>query len=795
MRWEAGPFDFSERLDLRLVAPAVATWLTMLVLLGGSAASAVVVGAVLAVLAGLALVVGRARREWSVAGVVAVLLCSGTGAFVVAGRLATVESSPLTRLAAREEVVELAVTITRDPRARVGPAGAGGHEYVIEGRTAWVEVAGEHVRTRVPVVLLASGEQWSALLPSQRVRAQGTLLQARDDGLVAALVPVRGPPREVSPATTVQELAGTVRQRLRAACAVLPQPERGLLPAMVVGDVSGVAPQTREEFRATGMTHLLTVSGANLAILTGTVLAVARWLRLPVWAAVGGGAVMIPVFVVVARPEPSVLRAAFMAAVALAALASGRSRSAVAALAASVLGLLLFVPELARSYGFALSVLATGGIVVLAPRWRDRWARRVPRVVAEPVAVATAAHVACAPVLVLLAGEVSWIAIPANVAVAPVVAVATIGGFAVTAVAVASVALARLAVWLPATAVTWTATVAAAGADVPGGALAWRDDLVGAVGLAALVLALLAVRGRVRRAAVALACSVCGAALVVRLVAPAWPPDRWLLVACDVGQGDALALWAGEGRAVVVDTGPDPAAVDQCLQRLRVGEIALLVLSHGDSDHVGGVPGALRGREVGAALVPRGFDSPETLRRLTAAGAAVRTGAAGHERVEGPWRLQTLWPSRAAELGSNDGSLVLLARWRPGAADGSEGRAGGRAGDPAGASLRVLLTGDIEGPPQRALVGSRAIRDVDVLKTPHHGAGEQEEAFLRAARPRVTLTSVGADNPYGHPAPATWTLLRSLTTASYRTDLHGDIAVTATPGGGAAVAWRGRERG
>src|SRR5699024_1274021 len=129
--------------------------------------------------------------------------------------------------------------------------------------------------------------------------------------------------------------AGGVRTRLREAVQVLPQPERGLLPALVVGDVSGLSSETAEDFRATGMTHLLTVSGANLAVLTGFVLGVARLLRAPPWCSVVGGSLMIWVFVLVCRPEPSVVRAAFMGSLGLLALATGRTHAALGALSRS----------------------------------------------------------------------------------------------------------------------------------------------------------------------------------------------------------------------------------------------------------------------------------------------------------------------------------------------------------------------------------------------------------------------------------------------------------------------------
>ncbi|MFC7329608.1 ComEC/Rec2 family competence protein [Marinactinospora rubrisoli] len=764
--------DAPRVLDLRLAAPAVGLWLVAFVLLGGTARVAAVVGLVLAVAAViLAPAVRRPSSEGWAAPLVAVLVCASAGAFGVAGRLASVEGSATVAVAAREGRAEMDVVVTSDPRSRAGPAVPGRLGVIVEARTERVVVDGAAHRERVPVVLLVAGEEWRRLVPSQRVRLRGKPVPAGSGELTAALVLVRGPPEEVGPPSRAQALAGVARERLREAASPLPQPERGLVPALVVGDVSRLDVLTAEDFRTAGMTHLLTVSGANLAVLTGVALAVGRWCRWPRWCTVSAGAAMIGIFVLVARPEPSVLRAAFMGTVAIAALALGRERTGIAALAATVVGLLLFDPGLARSYGFALSVLATAGILVLAPRWSERWSARLPRSLADALAVTLAAHLACTPVLVLLAAEVSWVAVPANLAAAPAVPAATVGGFAVAGVALLSPALAGALVWLPGAAVAWIAAVAAVAARTPHAALPWRDDLLGLAGAAVLAVALIAIRGRMRRAVGVVLVVVVLSALVVHRIAPSWPPRGWLLVACDVGQGDAVVLATGAGRAVVVDAGIDPVPVDRCLRRLSVDEVSLLVLTHDDSDHVGGTEGVVRGRTVHAALAPPGFAATATARRLATAQVPLRTGTARLAFTAGPWRFTVLWPrSGAPETGSNDGSIVLHARWTP-------------ADDGARAPLTVLLTGDIEEPAQRALLSEPAVHGVDVLKTPHHGARTQEPAFLAAARPRITLTSVGAGNPYGHPAPRTWRLLESLTTANYRTDLHGNVAVLSGPDG------------
>ncbi|GAA4888143.1 ComEC/Rec2 family competence protein [Streptomonospora salina] len=767
--------DYAHTPDLRLVAPAIGTWVCTAALSGGTSRTAVLVAAALTVSAAVVRALARGRAGPARTLVVAVLACSAAGAVATGGRLATVESAPLPDLARERAWAEVELVVTDDPRRRSGPPEPGRAELVVRARAESVRTRSADgpagtaapVRTRVPVVVLASGAAWRSLLPSQRVRASGTVVPA-GRGLTGALLVVRGPPGDVRPPSPWHAWAGDARARLRGASSGLPEPADALLPALVVGDTSGVSARTSAAFEDSGLTHLLAVSGSNLAIMTGVALAACRGLGRPGWTAAVTGAATIAVFVLLARPEPSVLRAAFMAAIALAALAAGRQRVGLTALAASVLGLLLFDPGLARSPGFALSVLSTGGIMALAPRWRDRWSARMPRWAAEAVAVAVAAHVACLPVLAVLSAEVNWVAVPANILAAPAVPVATVGGFAVAGLALVWPTLAAAAAWVPGAAVLWIAAVAATAARLPGRAVPWPATAAGAAVLALLVVLLLALRGRAARSVCAVGLAAALAALTLHWLAPAWPPAGWAVVACRIGQGDALVLRAGDGRAVVVDTGPDPVAVSRCLRDLRVSEIALLVITHGDSDHAGGTAGALAGRSVGAALLPPGFDHPPTMRLLREEAVPTRTGSAGHRWSLPPWTLDAVWPPPDS-AGGNDGSIVLLARWSP--------PSGGEA-----ARMRVLLTGDIEEPAQRELLRTtHAVRGVDVLKVPHHGAGSQEPRFIAATRPDLTLTSVGADNPYGHPEPATRSLLRSVAPANYRTDVHGDIAVVPGP--------------
>jgi competence protein ComEC len=629
----------------------------------------------------------------------------------------------------------------------------------------------------VPVLALASGPSttaWRDLPPGQRVRVTARLAPPDRAELLAAVALVRGPPAVLGAPSAPQRAAAAVRAKLREATDELPAAQRGVLPAMVVGDVSRLDPDLAEDYRAAGLTHTLVVSGANLAIIIGAVLAATRVAGLgrrwgPVIAAL-----TVPAFVVVARPEPSVLRAAVMGLIGLLALVSGRERRGVPALAAAVLTLVLIDPELARSYGFALSVLATAGLLVLAPPWRDRLSRRMPRPLAEVLAVAAAAQVACAPVLVMLTGELSLVAIAANLLAAPAIAPATLLGALAAVIAPFAMPPARLLVRPAGFAAGWIVAVARAAAAVPHATLSWRDGVLGtALLLAVAALAALVIRRRSRRRIVAAACvGLLVMTVALWVVAPGWPPRGWLLVACDIGQGDALVLAAGPGRAVVVDAGPAAAPVDRCLRDLGVVRVPLLVLTHPHADHIGGVRGALRGRPAGIVL-PSPLSAGEEQSLVT--GHAMRPAEPGQRWTIGPLSLSVLAPAAMGprvstrDPGSevNNASVVLVARV---------------------SGIGVLLTGDVETEAQRALVAS--VPPVDVLKVPHHGSARQDPGFLAAARARIAIISVGAGNTYGHPAPRTLALLRHLGMRAYRTDLDGDVAVLIT-GGRLAVVTRG----
>ncbi|MEU1180477.1 ComEC/Rec2 family competence protein [Streptomyces sp. NPDC005820] len=793
--------------DLRLVPPAAAAWATAALAL--HAAPGVVAGLVLGCLTGaVVLLVARSPRGGRTRFTVAAsLLCVAAAAASAGLHGADLRRGPVPELAGTHATVTAEVELTSDPRL-TRPRVSGDHavpdSVMIDAEVREVEgPQGEVVATRAPVLMLvdvraagrvaAGASPWLRLLPSTRVRVTGRLAPPLTGGdRIAAVLRVRGPgvPRVVREPSAVQRTAGRLRAGLREATDGLPTDARALLPGLVVGDTARITPELDEAFKETDLAHTLAVSGSNLTIVLALLLGppglaqqverrgLAPRLGIPLRATALLGGALTLAFVVVCRPDPSVLRAAACGAVVLLALATGRRRSLVPALATAVLLLVLYDPWLARSYGFLLSVLATGALLTLAPRWSAALrGRGVPPRLAEALAAAGAAQALCAPVVAVLSARVSLVAVPCNLLVEFAVAPATVLGFAALAAAPVAMPMAEALAWCASWPAGWIARIARAGAALPGAGVDWPGSWAGAL-LLALVTAAVLLLGR-RLPGRPWLCAVCGALFLLAVVRPppltrvltGWPPPGWRLAMCDVGQGDATVLAAGGGTAVVVDAGPDPEPVDRCLRALGVTRVPLVVLTHFHADHVAGLPGVLRGREVGA-IETTGFEEPLdqvgfVRNQARARQIPVLRAVAGERRRAGPLDWEVLWPppGPAPEPdGPNDASVTLLVR------------SGG---------LRMLLLGDLEPPAQRALLRSPAggsVRRVDVLKVAHHGSAYQDPDLIRAVAPRLALISAGAGNPYGHPAPSTVAALKAGGAVVLRTDRDGALAVAGMAG-------------
>ncbi len=752
--------------DLRLVPSALTAWAVVLVGIGLGP----VVSGIVATL-GVGVAVLARRRGWPGA-VLAVAACAAAAGLVVTAQTALLEHHPLYDAARRAAAATISVVVRDDPRPITG-ARPGAAQVLVPADVRQVQVEDGTWAAGGRVLLIAPAEGWEELLPGQRATAQGLLAPAGRRDLTVAVLRVRGPPGDIAPPPWWQGAAGGLRAGLRdAAAAVLDPASAGLLPGLAVGDTTGLLPESDADFRAAGLTHLLAVSGGNLAIVSGMVLWLLRRLRADPRVAAGLSLLALAGFVVLARPSPSVVRAAVMGVVVLLALVLGRGRSALPALATAVLALLLTDPALAVDPGFALSVLATGGLVLLAPGWAaGLCAGGLPGWAAEALAVPAAAFLVTAPLVAGLSGQVGLVTVLANLLAVPAVAPATVLGVLAAVLSPLGAPVARACTWAAGPFTSWLVAVADRSAAVPGGVVPWPDGVPGALLLTAVLVGLLLL-ARSRRFRALLVAVALGLALVLvptRIVTPGWPPPGWVAVACDVGQGDAVVLATGRpGWVVLVDTGPGDGPVDACLDRLGVQGITLVVLTHLHADHIGGLAGALRDRSASGIAIGPVREPGWALRQVagTASDAQVPTvGLVAGQRLVWPaLSIDVIGPRHPDDAvdpddgtAVNDGSLVLRARTGAGT---------------------ILLTGDVELAAQADLLSSGEDLRADVLKMPHHGSRYSSVAFLAAVAPRAVLVSVGAGNPYRHPDPGLLGGLASAGVAVRRTDLTGDAAVT-----------------
>lgn len=470
--------------DLRLVGPAIGCWAATVVgIVGGwrpaaaVAATAMLVGVCVVVLAAR----GAVRRvvAWTVVGTLSITVGF---AVAIAVRAHTVETSPLATTFLGHKTT-VALVVTDDPRVLRGPGPA---RVRVPARAVAVGGHGG----RVPVVVTAPADGWEGLLPGQHLLAVVTVTPPLRRDLSAAALRATGAPRDVRAPPAHQRWAGGVRDRLTAVSrAALPARESGLLPGMVIGDTSGLDDDLVDDFRRCGLSHLLAVSGANVAIVAGSVLMLLRVGGVRRGLAVALAITVVAVFVVVVRPSPSVVRAAVMGVVGMLALAARRDGQPVPALCAAVVAVLGLWPAMAVDPGFALSVAATAGLVVLAPRVRDGLVgRRIPRIVADPVAIAATAQLVTTPLVVLFAGSVSVVGVLANIVVAPVVAPITVLGTAAAVCTGVTGVGAEILARATGPELWWMVVVAGRLARAPGATLSVPDGVAGAVVATAIVV-------------------------------------------------------------------------------------------------------------------------------------------------------------------------------------------------------------------------------------------------------------------------------------------------------------------
>jgi competence protein ComEC len=677
------------------------------------------------------------------------------GALLAQARLQALDATRLTpRIghAAHVRAVLLDAPRSRAFGARVATARLDGERVLLRaGRgVRWpTERVGAVLAVRGGLEPLPASDAWQ--------RARGVHAQLRADSLVDTGARRGGPVGFVD----------GVRARAQAALGTaVPAQEGALLRGMALGDDAALPERTRDEFRASGLSHLVAASGQNVMLLAALVLAGAAVLGLALRSRLALVLVAIALYVPLAGGGPSIQRAGVMGAAGVVAVLAGRPAARWHALLLATAVTLALNPRAVEDVGWQLSFAAVVAILLLAARVRDGLVRRgFPRGLAEATALTAAATLGTAPLIALHFGQASLVSLPANVLAAPAVAPAM--WLAMLAVAVGQLGTALAAPFAalagyPVAYVMWVAHVAS---GMPGAQASVPPGLVAAACLAAAVA--LAVR-RARPLVVlgAVVAVALGAALS-RTQAGIAAPAGLRITFLDVGQGDAtLIQW--RRSAILVDTGPPDGPILARLRHAGVRRLDLLVVTHAQADHDGGAAAVLRALPV--ALVLDGRDGVRDANGLRMAAQAARRGVrlvaarAGQVLRIGGIALRVLWPASArgpADAGADPNQRAIVA----------EADAGG---------VRALLTADAESD----VLARLDLGPVDVLKVSHHGSADSGlPALLERLRPRLAAIEVGRRNVYRHPAAATVRALRAAGAVVVRTDRDGSVSVEPAGGG------------
>jgi len=644
-------------------------------------------------------------------------------------------------------------TITAEVVTDPSKTSTGNYSFI--ARAVLVNNSSIHYKLRVPIRVMTSKQSVTTLLPGQRFSAQGRIVASKE-ARVAALVVIKDDIEIQTQPSRWASALGAIRLGLRSLSG--DGNAGALIPGMVLGDTSKQSVEFKNSMRRSGLTHLVAVSGANFALVSAFVLWMMQFLFARMKFRLSATAISLIAFIALVRPSPSVLRAAAMAAVLLVAQGTKKGRDSLPALGFAMAAVVVVDPWQARDAGFALSVLATAGLLLFAPVLIEKLSIHLPGKLAQALAPPIAATVFCSPIIVALSGYLAPMSVIANLLAAPFVAPITIVGFIAALFSPFAPLISTVLIWFirfPAGAI---ALIAHWASSFP--VLTLQSGKIGFLIVASFTLGSWLLKKWFKHIIVFTLVILISITWLQR-----WPGGDWQVANCDIGQGDSMVINLGNHRGIVIDVGPDPVAEDRCLKALGIKEIPLLILSHFHADHVAGLTGAIKNRAVGQVWVSVNSAPLIESAKAQAAlkGVEMIKAVRGMSARVGPLTIRVLWPTlsaRSFEEMPGDGSQIN------------------------NSSIATLITsdafslfagGDLEPPVQEILV--KDVGPVDIYKVCHHGSRYQDLAFMSALHPRISIISVGAGNTYGHPAVQTLQALARLGSEVLRTDIDGAVAV------------------
>ena len=644
-------------------------------------------------------------------------------------------------------------TVTAEVVTDPSKTSTGSYSFI--ARAVLVNNSSIHYKLRVPIRVMTSDQSVTQLLPGQRFSAQGRIVASKE-ARVAALVVIKSDIEIQTQPSHWASALGAIRLGLRSLSG---DGDAGaLIPGMVLGDTSKQSSDFKNSMKRSGLTHLVAVSGANFALVSAFVLWMMQFLFARMKFRLTATAISLIAFIALVRPSPSVLRAAAMAAVLLIAQGTKRGRDSLPALGFAMAAVVIVDPWQARDAGFALSVLATAGLLLFAPVLIEKMRTRMPEKLAQALAPPIAAIVFCSPIIVALSGYLAPMSVIANLLAAPFVAPITIVGFIAALFSPIAPLLSTILMWFirfPAGAI---ALIADWASSFP--VLTLRTGKIGFLIVASFTLISWLLKRWFKHIIIFTLVVLISITWLQR-----WPGGDWQVANCDIGQGDSMVINLGNHRGLVIDVGPNPVAEDRCLKALGINEIPLLILSHFHADHVAGLPGALKNRTVGQVWVSVN-SAPlveSAMAQSALKGVEMIKAVRGMSSKLGVLTIKVLWPTLSAT------SFAEM----PG--DGSQINNSSIATLITCDAFSIFAGGDIEPPVQEILV--KDVGPVDIYKVSHHGSRYQDLAFMAALHPRISIISVGVGNTYGHPAVQTLGALARLGSEVVRTDIDGAIAV------------------
>ena len=644
-------------------------------------------------------------------------------------------------------------TVTAEVVTDPSKTSTGSYSFI--ARAVLVNNSSIHYKLRVPIRVMTSDQSVTQLLPGQRFSAQGRIVASKE-ARVAALVVIKSDIEIQTQPSHWASALGAIRLGLRSLSG---DGDAGaLIPGMVLGDTSKQSSDFKNSMKRSGLTHLVAVSGANFALVSAFVLWMMQFLFARMKFRLTATAISLIAFIALVRPSPSVLRAAAMAAVLLIAQGTKRGRDSLPALGFAMAAVVIVDPWQARDAGFALSVLATAGLLLFAPVLIEKMRTRMPEKLAQALAPPIAAIVFCSPIIVALSGYLAPMSVIANLLAAPFVAPITIVGFIAALFSPIAPLLSTILMWFirfPAGAI---ALIADWASSFP--VLTLRTGKIGFLIVASFTLISWLLKRWFKHIIIFTLVVLISITWLQR-----WPGGDWQVANCDIGQGDSMVINLGNHRGLVIDVGPNPVAEDRCLKALGINEIPLLILSHFHADHVAGLPGALKNRTVGQVWVSVN-SAPlveSAMAQSALKGVEMIKAVRGMSSKLGVLTIKVLWPTLSAT------SFAEM----PG--DGSQINNSSIATLITCDAFSIFAGGDIEPPVQEILV--KDVGPVDIYKVSHHGSRYQDLAFMAALHPRISIISVGVGNIYGHPAVQTLGALARLGSEVVRTDIDGAIAV------------------